>query len=63
MTFAPLSFYNKNEYRCKFCHRLLGRGEIVNGLIEIKCHKCGKISEFIEYPLTDAETTAKQESK
>jgi len=30
------------EYRCKFCHRLLGKIDITDGKIEVKCPKCGK---------------------
>ena len=35
---------NNTEYRCKFCHKLLGKGEIQEGQLEIKCSKCGKFN-------------------
>ena len=38
------------EYRCPVCGRLLGKGELKDGYLEIKCDKCGlvvKISEGV----------------
>jgi phage FluMu protein Com len=34
------------DYRCKFCHRLLGKGKIHIGIVSIKCPKCNEISVF-----------------
>jgi phage FluMu protein Com len=34
------------EYRCKFCHRLLAKGKIESGYIGIKCPKCGELNTF-----------------
>ncbi len=33
------------EIRCRKCHRLLMKGEVVK--IEIKCPKCGYIQNFL----------------
>ena len=40
------------EFRCKYCRRLLLKQEIVFGKFEIKCPKCGFINQF-KYMLED----------
>lgn len=39
-----------NEYRCKFCHKLLGKLDVQYTpiLIEIKCSKCKKMNRFLD---------------
>ncbi len=34
------------ELRCKLCGRLLGKATKMEGVISIKCHRCGTITEF-----------------
>lgn len=43
-----------NEYRCGHCHKLLCKGLVIEGEIEIKCKSCHqltliKASEMNEY--------------
>lgn len=38
------------EERCKKCGRLLFRGEMRDGVIEIKCPKCGYNERIIKKP-------------
>ncbi|MCL4405219.1 Com family DNA-binding transcriptional regulator [Patescibacteria group bacterium] len=34
------------ELRCKLCGKLLGKGLQLGGIVAIKCHRCGTITEF-----------------
>ncbi len=35
------------EYRCKSCERLLFRGFIVEGTVEVKCKGCGAMNTTV----------------
>ena len=40
------------ELRCDYCNRLLAKEQITEDIvIELKCHKCGKISRFVLYKI------------
>lgn len=40
------------ELRCDYCNRLLAKEQITEDVvIELKCHKCGKISRFVLYKI------------
>lgn len=40
------------ELRCDYCNRLLAKEKITEDVvIEVKCHKCGKISRFVLYKI------------
>lgn len=35
-----------NEYRCSKCNKLLSKGVIFNGILEIKCLRCAEINKI-----------------
>lgn len=40
------------ELRCDYCNRLLGKELITEDVvIELKCHKCGRVSRFVLYKI------------
>ncbi len=34
------------DYRCKYCNKLFFKGNLKNGLIEIKCRNCKQFNMF-----------------
>jgi len=36
----------EHDYRCRQCHKLLAKGDIRDGYVNIKCPKCDVITEF-----------------
>ncbi len=35
------------EMRCQKCNKLLSKGEIERGILEVKCTRCKNINQFI----------------
>lgn len=35
------------EYRCSSCKKLLGKGGVFNGSIQIKCKRCGTLQTIV----------------
>lgn len=38
---------DKYEYRCDNCKKLLFKGNVETGFVEIKCSKCGHLQQFL----------------
>jgi phage FluMu protein Com len=38
---------NYQDYRCETCHKLLFKGTLIKGEVEIKCKGCKNLNKFI----------------
>lgn len=53
----------KYNYRCGNCTKLLFKGDVLEGVVEIKCSKCGTISVTNSPLLTHAQRVLHQIKK
>ncbi|MBI4139123.1 Com family DNA-binding transcriptional regulator [Candidatus Uhrbacteria bacterium] len=41
------------EHRCRSCHKLLFKGALVEGEVEIKCRSCHELNRFMASQFND----------